>query len=116
VTLETSSVSPLGDSGDGPSESAEVSDDGRFVAFRSRATNLVASDTNGGWDVFVRDRSSGQTRRLNVRPDGSESPWSIDAPELSMTPSGSLVAFASADGLLAAGTHDDTNDALDVSS
>jgi len=114
VTLETSSVSPLGDSGDGPSESAEVSDDGRFVAFRSRATNLVASDTNGGWDVFVRDRSSGQTRRLNVRPDGSESPWSIDAPELSMTPSGSLVAFASADGLLAAGTHDDTNDALDV--
>ena len=32
-----------------------MSDDGRFVAFESKASSLVASDTNGVGDVFVRD-------------------------------------------------------------
>jgi Tol biopolymer transport system component len=36
----------------GPSLSA----DGRFVAFGSEAFNLVARDTNGAWDYFIRDR------------------------------------------------------------
>ena len=31
-----------------------ISADGRFVAFRSFATDLVANDTNGTTDVFVR--------------------------------------------------------------
>jgi hypothetical protein len=33
-----------------------VSGDGRFVAFRSAASNLVPGDTNATWDIFVRDR------------------------------------------------------------
>ena len=36
----------------GPTESA----DGRYTAFSSSATNLVANDTNGSIDIFVRDR------------------------------------------------------------
>ena len=32
-----------------------ISEDGRFVAFASYATNLVPGDTNGMPDVFVRD-------------------------------------------------------------
>jgi Tol biopolymer transport system component len=43
-----------------------ISDDGRFVAFDSAATNLVAADTNGVSDVFVRDRVLGQTVRVSV--------------------------------------------------
>ena len=48
-----------------------VSDDGRFVAFVSEADNLVPNDTNGAGDVFVRDRTSGETRLVSAAPDGS---------------------------------------------
>lgn len=114
AVLETISVSPAGAAGDAPSETAEVSDDGRFVAFRSAASNLVPGDTNGVWDVFLRDRQSGQTRRINVRPEGQESTASVDSPAISMTPNGSAVAFTSADGLLAGSTIDDMNNVADV--
>ena len=53
--------------GNGPSATAEVSEDGRYIAFRSAASNLVPGDTNGVWDVFRRDRMARDTRRLNVR-------------------------------------------------
>src|SRR5258706_14823091 len=33
-----------------------VSSGGRYIAWRSLATNLVPGDTNVAWDVFVRDR------------------------------------------------------------
>ncbi len=71
-----------GASGDGPSVLPTISDDGRFVAFTSRATNLVPGDTNGAADVFVRDlragddpahlgddgRRAGDGRQLRRRP------------------------------------------------
>ena len=43
----------------GPSRDSTVSKDGRFVAFESEASNLVARDNNGIVDVFVRDRGAG---------------------------------------------------------
>lgn len=49
---------------------ARISDDGRFVTFYSDASNLVAGDTNGATDVFVRDRQEGSTTRL---PAGAQS-------------------------------------------
>jgi len=48
------SVSSAGVQGDGDSVLAGMSADGRFVGFVSRATNLVAGDTNNAQDVFVR--------------------------------------------------------------
>ena len=48
------------------SRQASISADGRFVAFESAATDLVASDTNGLTDVFVHDRMTGQTTRVSV--------------------------------------------------
>jgi hypothetical protein len=36
-----------------------ISSDGRFVAFQSKATNLVADDTNGRDDIYVQDRQGG---------------------------------------------------------
>ena len=43
-----------------------ISENGRFVAFDSDATNLVAGDTNANQDVFVRDLKKGKTRRASV--------------------------------------------------
>ena len=42
-----------------------VSSDGRYVAFSSNASNLVANDTNGKPDVFVRDLVTGTTRLVS---------------------------------------------------
>ena len=48
------SVGSNGAEGDGDSYFPAISGNGRFVAFISSATNLVAGDTNGTADVFVR--------------------------------------------------------------
>lgn len=103
--------------GDGPSATAEVSEDGRYIAFRSVASNLVPGDTNGAWDVFRRDRMARDTRRLNVRPyppAANQSPNPIDSAAISMTSDGRYVAFASADPMLAPAAFDDTNEVRDV--
>ncbi|MFO1459366.1 MAG: hypothetical protein U1G08_08140 [Verrucomicrobiota bacterium] len=50
--------------GNGFSRGPSVSSGGRWVAFRSDATDLVADDTNGHQDVFVRDLDVGVTRRV----------------------------------------------------
>ncbi len=48
------SVGAGGRRANGGSVSAALSADGRYVAFRSWAANLVPGDTNGVSDVFVR--------------------------------------------------------------
>ena len=53
---ERVSVDTLGVQANGVSERPWVSSSGRYVAFQSLATNLVAGDTNGEQDIFVRDR------------------------------------------------------------
>jgi Tol biopolymer transport system component len=64
------SVGPGGQQANGGSHSPAISADGRFVAFVSRASNLVAGDTNGASDVFVRDRVAQVTRRVSVGSGG----------------------------------------------
>jgi Tol biopolymer transport system component len=49
---------------DGGSAALGVSADGRYVLFRSDASNLVPGDTNGTMDAFVRDRATGKTRHI----------------------------------------------------
>jgi Tol biopolymer transport system component len=49
-----------------------VSRDGRYVAFRSAASNLVPNDTNGQDDFFVRDRVARTTTRVSVSSLGAE--------------------------------------------
>jgi Tol biopolymer transport system component len=70
---ERVSVSGKGKQGNGGSAGPAVSDDGRFVAFESSATNLVPGDTNGRTDIFVRDRVAGATTRASVAADGTQS-------------------------------------------
>jgi Tol biopolymer transport system component len=57
---------------DGCSYGPSISGDGRYVAFTSTDTTLIAVDGNGARDVFVRDRLSGTTERVSVSSDGAE--------------------------------------------
>ncbi|MFN0244144.1 MAG: hypothetical protein ACKVWV_14740 [Planctomycetota bacterium] len=52
----------------------DVSDDGRYVSFVSTATDLAAPDELVTADLFLRDRSSGTTARINVDANGLPSP------------------------------------------
>ena len=67
---ERESVSGTSAEGDSSSDSPAISADGRFVAFQSRASNLVTGDSNGTWDVFVRDRQSSTMTRVDVDSSG----------------------------------------------
>ncbi|MBV9097057.1 MAG: PD40 domain-containing protein, partial [Frankiaceae bacterium] len=53
-------------------EATAISADGRYVAFQSYATNLVAGDTNNLSDVFVRDMTTGITTRVSVDSNGNQ--------------------------------------------
>jgi Tol biopolymer transport system component len=86
-----------------------ISADGRYVAFGSSATNLVNGDTNGEADVFVHDRQTGETTRVSVASDGSQSQWGGGLPSISAD--GRYVAFVSLAHDLVSG---DTNNLEDV--
>ena len=88
----------------------DVSDNGRYVAFLSDATNLVTGDTNGQADIFVRDRTTGQTIRASVNSSNVEAnSYSYYAPSISST--GQYVAFGSDASNLVA---NDTNWQFDI--
>jgi Tol biopolymer transport system component len=111
LTGETTrvSVDSAGVQANFPSSQAAVSDDGRFVTFKSDASNLVPGDTNGGSDVFRHDRSNGQTVRVSVQTGGAQADESSSEPAISAD--GSLVAFDSTSPDMVPG---DTNDRRDV--
>jgi hypothetical protein len=62
------SVNSQGIPGDGNSDNPEISYDGRFVTFRSGASNLVTGDTNWQPDVFIHDMANGMTIRVSTPP------------------------------------------------
>ncbi|MCA9138045.1 MAG: VCBS repeat-containing protein [Planctomycetales bacterium] len=82
-----------GTEGNGPSSGISISPDGRFVAFNSRASNLVGDDTNGSTDVFVVDRTSQTIERISVDNNGVEGNLSSAKPQISAD--GRYVAFHS---------------------
>jgi uncharacterized repeat protein (TIGR01451 family) len=73
-TLQLVSRTPGGIPGNGPSGFPSISAEGRYVAFESTATNLVANDSNGDIsDVFGRDMIAGTTALVSVNCDGAHS-------------------------------------------
>ena len=103
------SVRNNGTEGNGDSDLADVSSDGRHVVFSSDATDLVTGDTNGQTDVFVRNRDTNTTKRLSLSTSGVQgNNWSY-APAISSD--GRFVAFGSAASNLVAS---DTNGKTDV--
>jgi Tol biopolymer transport system component len=80
--------------GDAGSSGPSISADGRFVAFDSYATNLVAGDTNGRDDVFVRDLTATTTIRVSVNNLGVQGNFGSTDPSISAD--GRYVGFISA--------------------
>ncbi len=93
----------------GASGSPSISSDGRYVAFNSSATNLVAGDTNAVSDVFVKDRQTGAIQRVSVTSGGVQGNAASTGPVISGD--GTWIAFSTAATNLVAG---DTNAQLDV--
>ncbi|MGH9164111.1 MAG: hypothetical protein ACRDZW_01180, partial [Acidimicrobiales bacterium] len=57
ASVSRASLTSGGQQADGPSVTASITNDGRYVGFSSSATNLVPGDTNAAPDVFVADRT-----------------------------------------------------------
>jgi Tol biopolymer transport system component len=108
-TTERVSIPSDGTQANGESISPAISSDGRFVAFQSDATNLVANDTNNKSDIFVRDRQAGTTRRVSVTSGGSQANGDSISPAISAN--GRFVAFSSEASNLVGG---DTNNKADI--
>jgi Tol biopolymer transport system component len=71
--------------GNGQSVDASISPNGRYVAFASGASNLVAGDTNGITDIFVRDMHTGSLKLISVGPHGEASDFQSVGPQVSDT-------------------------------
>lgn len=87
------SVAPDGAEANGPSREPDLSADGSRVVFTSDADNLVAGDTNGRADVFVRDLATGVTSLVSSAPQGAAARGTARAPAIS--PDGGFVSFTS---------------------
>lgn len=109
------SVSSTGEQGmptdnlDGGARAGGISSDGRYVVFQSDAPNLVAGDTNGVPDIFVHDRLTRRTIRVNVGNAGQQAVGRSDFP--SIRADGRFVVFSSAASNLVSG---DTNGVADI--
>jgi Tol biopolymer transport system component len=86
-----------------------ISANGRYVAFESRATDLVDGDTNGVFDVFVRDLRSGAIARVSLTSVGGQA--NDESVGAAISANGRHVAFVSRATDL---VPEDTNGAVDV--
>ena len=84
----------------GNSDSPSLSADGRYVVFRSYASNLLPGDHNRTSDVFIRDLQTGVTALISHREDDNH-PASSGSYEPIISGNGKWVAFVStADDLI----------------
>lgn len=98
-----------GAEGNDDSCDSSISANGRYVVFVSDASNLVARDSNGERDVFVRDLRRGTTSRVSVGGRGEQADNSSESASISAD--GTRVAFSSDASNLVRG---DRNRAADV--
>jgi Tol biopolymer transport system component len=87
-----------------------ISDDGNLVSFTSSASNLVPGDTNGRRDLFVFDRRTESTRRVNVASSGQQANGDVSTRQM-ISGDGRFVVFATRASNLVQG---DTNNGSDV--
>lgn len=111
-TLTLVSKDATGTVGNGASSDPVISGDGRFVAFISSASNLVAGDTNGVADAFRsewRAGANGSIIRVSTLPNAAQATGLSGT--ISISQEGRFVAFASEASNLVPG---DTNNAADI--
>jgi Ca2+-binding RTX toxin-like protein len=94
------------------STNAAISADGHFAIFSSNATNLVANDTNGKTDLFLKDLWTGAISRISTSTAGVQSNQGVDHDySTSVSADGRYVSFASNATNLVSG---DTNGLRDI--
>jgi Tol biopolymer transport system component/Ca2+-binding RTX toxin-like protein len=103
------SLTSDGAQGNGTSFAPSLTADGRFVAFESRATNLVLADNNSAYDVFVYDAESGLVEQVSLASDGAQGNGTSRSPSISTD--GRFVTFTSDASNLVQG---DTNASSDI--
>lgn len=97
--------------GDGESGRPSISADGRFVAFQSRAGNLVAGDDNDSSDVFIKDTQTGALGLISSDAAGMPGNKASGLDALALSTDGRFVIFESeADNLV----EGDTNGKRDI--
>lgn len=96
-TTQRIDLAPDGGPGNGGAggERPTISEDGRWVAFASSASNLLGAPVNGSVRIYLRDRVQGNTSLVSVGPGGSDL---SGARNPVISPDGSLVVFGSAAG------------------
>ncbi len=118
--LSTGAITLLSQSADGvlgndnSQQGLAFSPDGTKVAFASAANNLVANDTNGIADIFIKDLITGVITRANINALGNQAIMSssnLNAYSVVWSPDGTRLAFSSGAQNLVTG---DTNDSYDI--
>jgi len=111
LTKETSriSVSSNGEQANEYSSSPAISEDGRYIAYHSLATNLVSDDTNNTTDIFLYDNFTKKTTRVSVNSQGQQANHYGDSAAISGD--GRYIAFESDATNLVSG---DTNGKRDI--
>lgn len=88
----------------GQAEEPSISGDGRFVAFRSNASNLVAGDRPDTEDVFVKNLDDGSIEVVSVETDGDfPAAGTLNSTSHSISADGRFVVFQSTSGNIVAG-------------
>jgi Tol biopolymer transport system component len=108
-TIDLISRSTIGAVANADSEGPSISDDGRYVTFATRATNIVAGNGAGNRQIYRRDRATGSVQLISVSTVGQ--PANGDSSQPSISHDGATVAFQSVASNLVPG---DTNGSPDV--
>ncbi|NUM44825.1 MAG: PD40 domain-containing protein, partial [Anaerolineales bacterium] len=101
LTGETkrASVGLKGEQANGESSNVSISHDGRYLAYQTKASNLVRGDDNGAWDVYVYDNGvTGNVVRASVSSEGVGGNLESFNPQISGD--GRIVVFVSASNTL----------------
>jgi len=85
------SVAGAATEANGPSRDPAISDDGRYVAFETNASNLFPGDGDGKTDVVLRDRVMNTTQVVSIQPNGD--PFIQDAIDPAISGNGRFVSF-----------------------
>ncbi|MHB8859827.1 MAG: TolB family protein [Thermoleophilia bacterium] len=102
------STDSSGGQGNNTSDDPSISADGRYVTFESNSSNLVAGDTNGSRDIFLKDTQTGTTTRVSTDSSGIQGTG--DSAYASISADGRYVSFYSVSPLVSG----DTNGIADI--
>lgn len=104
VSLAAGGGGAGGNANSGDVANVDISETGQYVVFASAASNLVANDTNGLVDIFLHNRATGTTVRVNVGAGGAQTTTNHSTNPAVSANGLKIVFTSSASELVAGGT------------